>query len=275
MGHFAYQERAEAAKLAPGVITAIQTTAGRSLQPLELAWCKDRVLRWCEEVYCDLFALSLIGPSFSFCFIELFAYSRLAPNLKAGGTTTSPIASVATFVDTHPAPAFRLGEHVRFLKGADVGWWNQIEQTTNHYVRLLIDAEALPLTTFNFVTQFKPGLESIALNAFFATVTHLSSVVKAAFVGVPSEVDTFESQSQLIQEYLSSGVVPSRLVSGKGAYSPSIVSLINSAYVFYIDKLDTLIGQISGAKTDCLQCRSLWAERVEMWTSKALEDVTK
>jgi hypothetical protein len=115
MGHFAFQERDEASKLSPVVVGAIQAAAGRALLPLELAWCKDRVLRWCEEVYCDLFALSLIGPAFSFSFIELFAYSRLAPNLSRGGSTTAPIASVATFVDSHPAAAYRLGEHVRFL----------------------------------------------------------------------------------------------------------------------------------------------------------------
>jgi hypothetical protein len=74
MGHFAFQERDEAAKLSPAVVKAIQASAGSTLPPLDLAWCKGRVLRWCEEVYCDLFALSLVGPAFSFSFIELFAY---------------------------------------------------------------------------------------------------------------------------------------------------------------------------------------------------------
>ncbi|MGO9864539.1 MAG: hypothetical protein ACLPLR_13080 [Terriglobales bacterium] len=279
MGHFAFQEHDEASKLAPAVLRAIQTAAGRVLLPIELAWCKDRVLRWCEEVYCDLFALSLIGPAFSFSFIELFAYSRLAPNLAPGGTTTVPIASESTFRDSHPAAAYRLGEHVRFLQRDDVGWWKKIETSSSHYVRLLLDSAALPVTTttYKFVTQYqyKPGLEKIALDAFFATANDLSATVKATFAGVPSEADVFENQCPLIEEYLSYGVVPSRLVPEDGAYSPSIVSLVNSAYLFYVDHLDTLINKIAGARAECLECRSLWAERVEMWTSKALEDVTK
>ena len=201
----------------------------------------------------------------------------MAPNLIPGGTTTAPIASEATFRDSHPAAAYRLGEHVRFLQDANIGWWHKIGGSSSHYVRLLLDAAALPVTTttYKFVTQYKPGLEKIALDAFFATANDLSATVKATFTGVPSEADVFESQCPLIQEYLSCGVVPSRLVSDKGVYSPSIVSLVNSAYLFYVDKLDTLIGKIAGAKEECLECRSLWAERVEMWTSKALEDVTK
>lgn len=205
MGHFAFQEHDEASKLGPAVLRAIQTAAGRVLLPIELAWCKDRVLRWCEEVYCDLFALSLIGPAFSFSFIELFAYSRLAPNLTPGGTTTAPIASEATFRDTHPATAYRLGEHVRFLQDADIGWWHKIEGSSSHYVRLLLDAAALPLTTYNFVAQYKPGLEKLALDAFLATANDLSATVKATFAGVPSEADLFRDQCQLIQEYLSCG----------------------------------------------------------------------
>jgi hypothetical protein len=278
MGHFAFQEHDEASKLGPSAIRAIQSAAGRVLLPIELAWCKDRVLRWCEEVYCDLFALLLIGPAFSFSFIELFAYSRLAPNLTPGGATTAPIASETTFRDTHPAAAYRLGEHVRFLQRADIDWWHKIEGSSSHYVRLLLDASALPVTTttYKFVTQYnKPGLEKIALDAFFATANDLSATVKATFAGVPSEADVFKDQCPLIQEYLSCGVVPSRLVSDKGVYSPSIVSLVNSAYLFYVNQLDTLISKIAGAKAECLECRSLWAERVEMWTSKALEDVTK
>jgi hypothetical protein len=277
MGHFAFQERDEATKLSPTVVKAIQAAASSTLPPLDLAWCKGRVLRWCEEVYCDLFALSLIGPAFSFSFIELFAYSRLAPNLSSGGTTTAPIASVATFVDTHPAAAYRLGAHVRFLQDADIDWWHKVRGSSSHYVSLLIDAAALPLSTYNFDTQYRQykHLEKLVLSAFFAIANDLSATVKATFDGVPSEADVFESQCPLIQEYLSYGVVPSCLVSGSGAYSPSIVSLVNSAYLFYVDQLDTLIGKIAGAKAECLECRSLWAERVEMWTSKALEDVTK
>ena len=274
MGHFAFQERDEASRLSPTVISAIQGASVGPLSPLDLTWCKDRVLRWCEEVYCDLFALSLIGPSFSFAFIELFAYSRLAPRLAPGGSTTAPIGSVATFVDTHPAAAFRLGEHVRFMQDTAIDWWDRINSSSNHYVRLLLDAATIPSTSYNFDTQYKPALAAVALSAFLASVGMISTSVKSTFAGVPTEASLFENQRQLIQEYLSFGVVPSRLVSENAIYSPSTVALVNAAYMFYLDHLDTLIDKIAGAKAECLECRALWSERVEMWTSKALEDVS-
>jgi hypothetical protein len=49
--------------------------------------------------------------------------------------------------------------------------------------------------------------------------------------------------------------------------------LLNAANLFYLERLDLLIGKIRGGRPDCLECRALWAERVEMWTSKALEDI--
>ena len=67
--------------------------------------------------------------------------------------------------------------------------------------------------------------------------------------------------------------MPSRLVSGDNVTIPSIVPLVNSAHLFYLEELDTLINRISGSRNECLECRALWAERVEMWTSKALEDI--
>jgi len=60
----------------PG-ITAIGQVSGTGLPLQELSWCLDCILRWSEELYCDLFALWLIGPAFSFSFIELFALTAV------------------------------------------------------------------------------------------------------------------------------------------------------------------------------------------------------
>jgi hypothetical protein len=271
MGHFAFQELNVAAQLSPSAISSVQAAVGKPLASLDLVWYKDRVLRWCEEVYCDLFALWLIGPSFSFSFIELFALARIAPQTLPDGTTLSPAASLATFDDSHPAPSFRLGTHVRFL--ADLGWWDKIKVGSSHYLRLLLDAEGLDRSSFSFVSQNRRGFESEALSGFFQIVPEIIKAVKDIFSTVPTELDSFETQREAIEEYLSYGVVPSRLVSGEDTLLPSAVALVNAAHLFYLEHLDRLIGKIHDAKTDCLECRALWAERVEMWTSKALEDL--
>jgi hypothetical protein len=280
MGHFVFQERNEAARLTSYVLAEIQRAAAQPLANLDFVWSKDRVLQWCEEIYCDLFALWLIGPSFSFAFIELFAYSRLAPRATQSGGTLAPIASLSAFYDSHPAPAFRLGEHVRFLKSPDVDWWDKIESGTSHYLQLLSEAEALPQSIFGFSTshqqsqQYQTDLNSITLRAFWGVMDRIRDAISSTFAGVSSESNLFKQLREPISEYLSYGVVPSRIVLEGNAITPSVAPVVNAAHLFYLEQLDTLINRIRGAQVECLDCRALWSERVEMWTSKALEDIT-
>jgi hypothetical protein len=283
MGHFAFQERAEATKIQPAIIDALKlATESIQLGPREPEWCRDQVLGWCEEIYCDLFALWLAGPCFSFSFIELFGLSRLSSVIAPAGDSLPPIARAAGFTDSHPAMAFRIGEHVRFLKSEELGWWNEINEKvvdgskdrTSHYLTMMAEAEGLPKEIFKFQSQFKPNLSQVVLDTFLLAVGEVSRVVKDAFVGVPVETDFFHNQHSVIEKYLSYGVVPSRLVFPDGTVqSPKIVALLNAANLFYLERLDLLIERIACQRVDCLECRALWAERVEMWTSKALEDI--
>ena len=61
-----------------------------------------------------MLALRLVGPAFSFAFVEILAMlGRLSPE------------ATVTFSQEHPAPAFRFAEHVRFLRD-DSKWWDAI-----------------------------------------------------------------------------------------------------------------------------------------------------
>jgi hypothetical protein len=283
MGHFAFQERAEAEKIRPAIVKSLLTVAaGKALDLRDHEWCRDQVLDWCEEIYCDLFALWLIGPCFSFSFIEIFGLSRLSSSVALAGESLPPIAKAANFADSHPSMAFRIGEHVRFLKSKELGWWDEINKKVedgpkdrpSHYLTLMAEAEGLPKETFKFDSQFKPKLSQIILGTFLQAVGEVSRVVKETFANVPSETGFYHDQHGVIEKYLSFGVVPSRLVFPDGTdQSPNIVALLNAANLFYLERLDLLIDQIDDGRPDCLECRAFWAERVEMWTSKALEDI--
>jgi hypothetical protein len=285
MGHFAFQERAEADRIRPAIANALKKTiAGMTLGSRDPEWCRDRVLGWCEEIYCDLFALWLIGPCFSFSFIEIFALSRLVPSVSPTGDHIPGIAKAATFTDSHPAMAFRIREHVRFLKMKELGWWDEINEKANendrlrtsHYLTVMAEAEGLPKEVFKYQSQSKPALSPVILETFLLAVGEVSNVVKEAFAEVPSETGLFHDQRGVIEKYLSFGVVPSRLVFPNGEVQiPATVALLNAANLFYLERLDLLITKIRGGQADCLECRALWAERVEMWTSKALEDVAE
>jgi hypothetical protein len=274
MGHFVFQERLLRAQLSHVATQAVLACAGSgNALGLNLAWCRDRVLGWCEEIYCDLFALWLIGPAFSFSFIELFAYSRVAPPLSKSANTQVSIASEVKFYPSHPAPALRLREHVVFMREASLDWWKEIEQGSSHYLDLLKDASTLDNNLFTFSDQKGGNLEKIALDAFFKVVDKVHETVRSTFTNVPTGVTEFVRDRQSIQDYLSYGLVPSRLVTDLGIIIPPTVSLITSSYIFYLESLDLLINRVDGAENNCLECRSHWSGAIEMWTTKALEDV--
>jgi hypothetical protein len=62
MGHFAFQERREAKRILPGIAKSLKksikslkkSTPSMNLGLRDPEWCRDRVLDWCEEIYCDL-----------------------------------------------------------------------------------------------------------------------------------------------------------------------------------------------------------------------------
>jgi hypothetical protein len=200
MGHFAFQERGEANQILPAIIKALKvSTKGVKLGLRDPEWCRDQVLDWCEEIYCDLFALWLIGPCFSFSFIELFALSRLASGTGRTGDTLPPIASEASFKDSHPATAFRIGEHVRFLKSKELGWWDEIKEKakdgpkdrTSHYLTMMAEAEGLPQETFTFRSQFKPKLSKAVLAAFFMAVGGCRELLRTPSLGSRLKRDLF------------------------------------------------------------------------------------
>jgi len=77
-----------------------------------------------------------------------------------------------------------------------------------------------------------------------------------------------------VRTYLTYGVVPSTLVQGGKESFPDAVALINAAYLFYLENLPQLMKRISKQDKNNLSHRSKWAERVEMWALKALEDLS-
>jgi hypothetical protein len=77
-----------------------------------------------------------------------------------------------------------------------------------------------------------------------------------------------------VRTYLSYGVVPSTLVQEGKESVPDAVALINAAYLFYLENLPQLMKRIAKQDENNLSHRSRWAERVEMWTLKALEDLS-
>jgi hypothetical protein len=282
MGHYAFGKRDQRTALHTPVVDALSKNKNigqLNTKPgsLDIPLCIDTCIRWLEEIYCDLFALFLVGPCFSLSYIELFALSRVTRAILTGSKPSS-VYSLLGFSDTHPAHALRLREHVAFMSRPAIGWWPEIQGSTSEHVSLMQDSIALPNTAFSLDPQFDSPVCRIALEVFLEVLPQVHSAIENTFVGVPTDVEIFHQQKVLIQKYLGYGVVPSRIVDGPNVWAPSAVALLNAVHLFYLDEFDILLERIEKSNpkcraSQCLVCRSLWTQRLEMWTTKALEDI--
>jgi hypothetical protein len=265
LGHFAFEELDLEEQLSRDIDRVLEKFPDYgSMSEPDLSWCRERLKYWSEEIYCDRFALGLIGPAYSFAYIELFDM-----------TGTSDTGDVVEFYDTHPADACRFKEHADQLSDGD--WWSLLnENTRTSYVEIIKRLAAIPATSYTYESENKPALAPHVLKAFLELKPNITALVVRTlgdqarrFRGT---VDTKEIN--LVKTYLGYGVVPSTLVQTRKERSPNPIVLINAAYVFYLESLSELMQKIANQDKNRLAHRSKWAERVEMWTLKALEDLS-
>jgi len=188
---------------------------------------------------------------------------------------TSDTEDVAEFYDTHRADACRLKEHVDQLQHG--GWWDLLDGAARtSFVDLMKNLAAKPEASYIFGSEEKPSLAQPVLAAFLELRPKVANLVTSTFLGKLRRFrgDVDREQVDLVRTYLSQGIVPSTLVTDGKETCPDGVALINAAYLFYLESLPDLMQKISGQDEDNLCHRSKWAERVEMWTLKALEDLS-
>ena len=72
LGHFVFEEFAVSQMLAPHYKSSLKGLLGRNPSAMEVSWCTNRLASWSDEIFCDRFAIALMGPAASFSYIELF-----------------------------------------------------------------------------------------------------------------------------------------------------------------------------------------------------------
>src|ERR1017187_5466895 len=74
IGHFVYEELSIADSFASEMIRCLQKNLKNfdSLDRNSQVYVIDVLHNWAQEVFCDLFAVRLIGPAFTFASVELF-----------------------------------------------------------------------------------------------------------------------------------------------------------------------------------------------------------
>jgi len=266
LGHFAFEELGLDESLSRDIDAALrETLAGyATLSEPDLSWCRERLKYWSEEIYCDRFAIGLIGPAYSFAYIELFDIIG-----------TSDTDDMREFSDTHPSDACRFREHTDQLLAGD--WWGFLEERPRtSYVGLIKKLADMPEEDYVYESEEKRDLAEGVKDAFLKLKPKVASLVTNSlqtklrlFRG-----DLDREEISLVRTYLSHGVVPSTLVQNGRERFPDPVAVINAAYLFYLESLPELMKRIANQNENDICHRSKWAERLEMWTLKALEDLS-
>jgi len=269
MGHFAYGEKAVGSALAPNISSSLNRAFSSqlgTLQPWQMAWLTDLLHSWAEEIFCDLFAIHLIGPCYSYASIEIADLTNVLGNTSGLGR----LAASCEFSLTHPAFLFRIKQHALLLK--TLGWWSEIDFAKSHYYRVLELSDAQADSVFTFPRG--QSLGGGALDAFFEVVPMIKEKVANTVLGLDSGLTEYKSLSRLVKEYLKNGVVPSTILHPTDSTTrfPNLVAIMNSGYTFYLESLDSLILGIKNQDPSSIKDRQSWTEKLEMWIMKAIED---
>jgi hypothetical protein len=271
LGHFIFGEKQLKNVFEPHIQKALDASfkaVAATLTLQERKWMPTIVTDWVEELFCDLFAVLLVGPCYTYAFIEIFDLCNLLG--AAGKLDHSAAATNYQFSDSHPALLFRLQQQVRMLE--KIGWWADMSGSTSHYVGVLKNAKAATSTDFRF--PLFPRIQSNAVAAALALSDVVSLEVEKALSPLDSGVSEYNHLKKVVKEYLRHGVVPSTVPDPDTGASvhPNPVTTLNVAYRLYLDEFAQLIGSIEKQDPNSVHHRNNWIKKLEMWTLKAVDD---
>jgi hypothetical protein len=229
---------------------------------------------WTEELFCDLFAVRLIGPCYSYAYVEIFDLPNI---LHLDGTLNASAAATSlVFSDSHPADLYRISKQTQLLQR--LGWWTQVSNSKSNIKKVLEHSIGLSLASFS-IPSF-PNVEKTILDALDQMVNEIVNAVENSLSGLDSGVREYIQLNKIVREYLLHGVVPSVVPepSSKRARkpkkkNPNPVTILNVSYQLYLDSLPELLARIKDLSASSVTDRANWTQRLETWTLKALDDL--
>jgi len=262
MGHFVYEELSTSTSPIAQFVSLAQAT-DRSLRRFtklqkdaQLQRLAEKIIEsWTQEVFCDLLALYLVGPAFSFALVEIFALLGSLSREKR-----------VTFSQEHPAPAFRFAEHVEFLRNG-CKWWSAIADVKPDQKKLLLEFSEISRRQY---TVYEDDVPKALIAPFLDTIVpRIRELVRGIAPDATPAAERFSNERETIEDCLKVGVVPHSRVGGP----PDPVSIINTAFCFYLTSLPDIVERFEGTKAAAsAEKRSEWTRKLEDWTMKAIED---
>jgi hypothetical protein len=239
---------------------------------------RKTVLQWAKEIFCDLFAIRLVGPCYSFAYIELFDLTNLlnkSATLLIGDNADSQAQSYRAY-PSHPSHPFRVKAQAELLK-AD-GWWEVIMNVDSRECAVIGALLDLKFDTFIEAEETSEQRRDPFVRALIDILPQTRKQVGDITDGIDVRLHEYSLLYDEIAEYLSNGVVPSTLNTKDSAGTlhkvhPSPITLLNASYRFYLQGVEGLMARIKGQNPSSPHDRTAWMRRIEHWTMKALEDV--
>jgi hypothetical protein len=266
MGHFIYQLYAS---------HDVEDEIGRAVERMvkeigelddeEIVLCENLLGNWVQEIFCDMFAICLVGPAFSFAFSQLVGASVLI------GRPEGEPDDFYRFEWGHPAEVTRFHNHRKLLE--KIGWWHEIRNWSSAPVKVLQSCEE-PATLLTVEIDDWPNevTQDRLLQCYNEVCDSLVDYVPKIVRGYGNDVADFKVQSPIIAQYLQRAIVPSTIIVGGRVVHPRPVVLINAGYQFLLEDFSLLLANIKGEKPRSIESRSRLTARLELWLLKALED---
>jgi hypothetical protein len=227
IGEYAYAEQSLNDQLQPEVEAALEEVYGADFQKndkTQKSFFIDTVLKWGKELFCDLFAVYLAGPCYTFAYVELFDLPNLLD--KSGAIATSKARPPIRFYPLHPSHPFRVKYQADLLKRLD--WWPYLRDIDSRSVRVL-DA-LMMLDDSDFVDADDVGRKRL-VQAFFKVLPEITGQLGKLVGTLDTGVHEFDQLRKHVGYYLREGIVPSTIIieDGQGQsqqVTPSSVTLL-------------------------------------------------
>jgi hypothetical protein len=273
IAHYRYRgtdlESSLNSKLKPelSVVAASQSSLN---QPQRDAMVKQALL-WAEEIFCDLFAVMLIGPAYSYAYIEAYDLTVILDD--DGEVSQDRFLQRLEFYAAHPSHIFRVQQQSKLLR--ETAWWDPISRGASRPAVLLGRVLDLPLKSH----LDQNGLLAPYIQVIDRAVPFIKTLLGRAFDGVDDGFESYRVLGPTIHDYLMNGIVPSILNVPTGDGRDEVLELpvapmvlLNSGIEFYLTRLNDLIRAISTTDVDSYPRRLHWVRRIEEWIAKAIED---
>jgi hypothetical protein len=272
IGHFVFGELSLKNTLgtkARVILDTVFAPISATLKPTEGWRISSLLAEWTEELFCDLFAVRLIGPCYTFAFVEIFDLANVLH--RDGKLNTSAAALSLVFGDSHPADLYRVNKQVELLRS--LGWWDEIKDSHSTVQKVLGNSALLTVASFAIPSFAHVQLQM--LEALDRVTSEITIAVENSLAGLDSGVSEYTQLKNIVKEYLHHGVVPSMVPDPNSGNrkSPNPVTILNVAYQIYLDSLPELMSRIEGQDASSVVARTAWTQRLESWTLKALDDL--